>query len=93
MRIIGQIEHPTLKISVFKTGERISVKFENEGCEQTFKLGQDDRLATLEGIRQWADAALLEQVQTGFQHLHQARLAALDRAFPPVQAVVFEDII
>ncbi len=93
MRIIGQIEHPTLKITVFKMNERISVKFENEGYEQTFKLGQDDRLATLEGVRHWVDAILLEQVQITFQHLHHARLAALDRAFPPAQAIIFEEII
>ena len=93
MRIIGHLEHPTLKITVFKMGERLSVKFENEGYEQTFKLGQDDRLATLADVQGWADASLLEQVQAGFQQMHRTRLAALDRAFPPAQTVVFEDII
>ena len=43
MRIIGQIEHPDLKITVFKSDNRISVKFENEGYEQIFKLGADER--------------------------------------------------
>ncbi len=93
MRIIGQIDHPTLKITVFKMNERISVKFENEGYEQTFKLGQDDRLAQLESIQQWVDAAMLEQVQQTFQHMHRTRLAALDRAFPPAQSPAFEEII
>ncbi len=93
MRIIGQIEHPTLKITVFKTGERISVKFENEGYEQTFKLGQEDPLATLSGVQQWADAELLQAVQNTFQQMHRARLAAQIRAFPPPEAVIFEDII
>ncbi|MCY7326916.1 MAG: hypothetical protein LH618_00040 [Saprospiraceae bacterium] len=93
MRIIGHIEHPTLKITVFKMGERISVKFENGGYEQTFKLGQDDRLANLAAVQQWADATLLQQVQATFQQLHQAHLAALERAFPTAQMVVFEDII
>ena len=93
MRIIGQIDHPTLKITVFKMNERVSVKFENEGYEQTFKLGQDDRLAQLEGVAHWVDATLLEQVQLVFQQLHRNRLEALDRAFPPVQAMVFEEII
>jgi hypothetical protein len=93
MRIIGQLEHPTLKITVFKMNERVSVKFENEGYEQTFKLGQDDRLASLGGVRHWVDAALLEQVQLTFQQMHHSRLAALDRAFPPAQDLVFEEII
>lgn len=93
MRIIGEIEHPSLKITVFKMNERLSVKFENEGYEQTFKLGQDDRLASLEGVRLWVDPALLEQVQNTFQHMHRNRLSALDRAFPPAQGIVFEEII
>ena len=93
MRIIGQIEHPSLKITVFKMNERISVKFENEGYEQTFKLGQDDRLARLESVQQWVDAGMLEQVQITFQQMHRTRLAALDRAFPPAETPVFEEII
>ncbi len=93
MRIIGNIEHPHLKITVFKMDNRISVKFENALYEQTFKLGQDDRLGSLEAIQQWVDAALLEQVSTVFQQMHQARMAALSRAFPVENQVVFEDII
>ncbi|MEO6760210.1 MAG: hypothetical protein ABIO24_12205 [Saprospiraceae bacterium] len=93
MRIIGEIEHPNLKITVFKMNERVSVKFENEGYEQTFKLGQDDRLASLEGVQKWVDPSLLEQVQNTFREMHRSRLSALDRAFPPAQAIVFEEII
>lgn len=93
MRIIGNIEHPHLKITVFKMDNRISVKFENALYEQTFKLGEDDRLGSLESIRQWVDAALLEQVSTVFQQMHQARMAAFSRAFPVENQVIFEDII
>ncbi len=93
MRIIGQIEHTSLKITVFKMNERISVKFENEGYEQTFKLGQDDRLAGLEQVQQWVDAAMLEQVQLTFQQMHRTRLAAMDRAFPQSETAAFEEII
>ena len=34
MRILGYLEHPTLKITVFKMDNRISVKFENSLYEQ-----------------------------------------------------------
>lgn len=93
MRIIGTIDHPSLKISVFKSDQRISVKFENALYEQTFKLGTDERLATVEAVRQWADAALIEAVQAGFQQMHRARMAALERAFPQGEAQPFEEII
>lgn len=93
MRIIGDIPHPTLKISVFKSDQRISVKFENALYEQTFKLGTDDRLATVEAVTQWVDGALLADVQAGFQQMHRARLAAMARAFPDTATDVFEEII
>jgi hypothetical protein len=93
MRIIGDIPHPNLKISVFKSDQRISVKFENALYEQTFKLGTDERLATVEAVAQWADAALLAEVQAGFEQMHRARMAAMSRAFPLAAAEVFEEII
>jgi hypothetical protein len=92
MRIIGQIDHPVFKISVFRMDNRISLKFENEGYEQTFKLGTDERTDTLEKVQQLVDAAFLEAVATNFQHMHRCRLEAFSRAFPP-EAHAFEEII
>ncbi|HND87654.1 MAG TPA: hypothetical protein PK971_04960 [Saprospiraceae bacterium] len=93
MRIIGTIEHPSLKISVFRSDQRISVKFENALYEQTFKLGADERLDTLDAVRRWVDTALIEAVQAGFREMHRARMGALERAFPQAQESLFEQII
>ena len=65
MRIIGNIEHPSLKISVFKNDGRTSVKFETSLYEQTFKLGDDERFSTLEGVQKLVDAPMLP---TNAQH-------------------------
>ncbi|MBL7807618.1 MAG: hypothetical protein JNN28_07390 [Saprospiraceae bacterium] len=93
MRVIGYIEHPIFKISIFKNDGRTSVKFENEHYEQTFKFGQDERFATIEGIQRWADQSLIEKVAEGFRHMHTAGLQASARAFPVDENTVFEDII
>jgi hypothetical protein len=93
MRIIGEIPHPSLKISIFKTGDRISVKFENERYEQTYKLGADEKLTTPEAITKWADASFLQQVQQAFQHMHQAHMGALNRFSPAGPEHRFEEII
>lgn len=93
MRIIGQIEHPDLKITVFKSDNRISVKFENEGYEQIFKLGTDERLNDVESIRNWADPVFLEEVLMRMQQMHRSRLSALVRAFPTEMTSEFEEII
>ncbi len=93
MRIIGEVEHPILKITIFKMGERISVKFENERYEQTYKLGTDDRLTKVENIQKWVDAAFLEQVQLVFQKMHQTQMLATARLFPSETENIFEEII
>jgi hypothetical protein len=93
MRIIGNIEHPSLKISVFKADNRISVKFENGLYEQTFKLGDDERFASMEAVEKFVDAPLLEGVLAGFQHLHSTRMQAMSRQFPVTETETFETII
>ncbi len=93
MRIIGEIQHPTLKITIFKMGERTSVKFENERYEQTYKLGTDERFTKPEAIEQWADVQFLEKVQQTFQQMHQAQMSAMSRFFPVESENLFEEII
>jgi hypothetical protein len=93
MRVIGYIEHPQLKITVFKMDNRLSVKFENASYEQTFKLGMDERVASLEAAQRLVDAAFIEQVLSSFQQMHQTRMAAFGRAFPAENQPVFEEII
>lgn len=93
MRIIGHIEHPQFKISIFKMDNRVSVKFENALYEQTFKLGADERFASVEAIEKLVDAAFLERVSANFQLMHQAKMAAIGRSFSVESGVVFEEII
>jgi transposase len=93
MRIIGNIEHPHMKISVFRMDNRWSVKFENEWYEQTFKIGSDTRLEDLESIKNLIDPAFQESVLQTFQQMHQTRLQGYGRAFPVSSETAFEDII
>lgn len=93
MRIIGFIEHPSLKISVFKNDGRTSVKFETALYEQTFKLGDDERFASLENIQQLVDNQMIEKVNQVFQQMHANRLEAISRAYPISAAHLLEEII
>jgi hypothetical protein len=93
MRIIGQVNHPSLKISVFKNEQRVFVKFENPFYEITWKLGNDERFQQLENIEQLLDETALQEVQAQLQQLHSSRLAALARCFPSTGDQEFEVII
>ncbi|MEZ4983119.1 MAG: hypothetical protein R2769_16340 [Saprospiraceae bacterium] len=47
MRLVGEIEHPVMKISIFKMGERFSVKFEHKGVEVTYKFSDEEGASDL----------------------------------------------
>jgi hypothetical protein len=93
MRIIGNIEHPSLKISVFKNEGRTSVKFETSLYEQTYKLGDDERFSTVEGVEEFVDAAMLEKIVQVYQQKQCDRLESMTRNFPVQTEAVFEEII
>jgi hypothetical protein len=93
MRIIGNIEHPSLKISVFKNDGRTSVKFETSLYEQTYKLGDDERFSTVEGVQNLIDTPMIEKILLGFQLMHNARLESMGRNYPTRTGEVFEEII
>ena len=56
MRIIGNIDHPTLKITAFKHDGKLSVKFEVGLMEQTYKFRESDKLNDFSGLQKVIDA-------------------------------------
>jgi hypothetical protein len=92
MRIIGNIEHPHLKITVFKMDNRISVKFENNLYEQTYKLSIDERFTDLQSVKDWIDATFIAEVLQQFQAMHRNRMQTMARIFL-VKEEIFEEII
>ena len=94
MRIIGYIEHPVLKISVFKMEHKFSVKFESGFAEQIYKFRQDDNIQQLKDIQQLVDAAFIQKVESILQIMHQERADLLERQFPQtIDNELFEEII
>ncbi len=93
MRIIGYIDHPTLKITIFKMDTRVSVKFEKNYLEQTYKFRQVNGLEGVKEIRRLVDENFLGKVEDQFRHMESLHEAALSTHFPPEPADEFDDII
>jgi hypothetical protein len=93
MRIIGTIDHPTLKITVFKMNERLSVKLESGLYEQTFKFRSGEGVDTLEDVKNFIDAGFIEGVSENLQRMHQLKMQALSRQLPETVEEEFEEII
>lgn len=82
MRIIGEIAHQRMKISVFRNDNRISIKFENAQYEQIFKMKEE--ITSVEEAQRFADVALMEAVENNFITMHQNKIQAMSR-FAPIQ--------
>ena len=93
MRITGYIEHPSMKITVFKMDNRLSVKFETGMYEQTFKFRESDEIAGFEDVQRIVDGAFMQAVLDNFSLLHSMKNEALQRGLPKATADKFEEII
>ena len=93
MRIIGYIDHPRLKITIFKMDNKFSVKFESGLYEQTYKFRDGEGIEGANDIRDLVDEAFLEKVETELQRMHRIRLQALSRREEPNGEDEFDEII
>lgn len=93
MRIIGYIDHPIMKITIFKMDTRLSVKFEKSVLEQTYKFIQQNGLEGVKGIRQLVDTEFIKKVEEQFRKMERLHEAALEKHFPPASADEFDEII
>lgn len=93
MRIIGYIEHPHLKISVFKLTHRYAVKFESGLYEQTFKFRESEQINGLAALQNLVDQAFLSKVENTFVTMHQTKMEAVNRNNPVMDRNEFDTII
>jgi len=77
MRIIGNIDHPELKITIFKNDNRISVKLESGLYEQTYKFRDGEGIENAEDVEKLLDAPFLDRVQEMLRNMHQLKVNAL----------------
>lgn len=92
MRILGYIDHPTLKITVFKMDNRLSVKFESGLYEQTYKFRSGMKIDDLKDIQTLVDAPFIQAVLQEMGTMHRISNQALMR-YHAQEEEDFEEII
>ena len=73
MRIVGQIEHPILKITVMQMNNRYVLKLEANMLEQTYKFNEDDNLRTMADIEKIVDETFLNECIKRFSDMNKSR--------------------
>ena len=93
MRILGYVDHPVLKITVFKTDTRLSIKFENGDLEQTYKFRPNQQTNSLKEINALVDEAFLLQVLERFKEMKEDFRATFARNTTSPEEDEFPSII
>ncbi len=77
MRIIGEIEHPVYKITVFSMNNRVSVKIEDQMIEHVFKFRDGSGIDNMDDIRAFINDGFMDKVDESFSSLNEARIKSI----------------
>ena len=70
MRILGQIPHPDLSITVFKSGNKFILKFEVGPFEQTYKFMEADKFTGFEDVKNLVNDILIKEIYGVFDRMN-----------------------
>lgn len=62
MRIVGEIAHPSMKITLFQLETKFMVKFEKELFEVTYKFRKGSSIQNVNDLKNILDDVFLDQV-------------------------------
>jgi hypothetical protein len=71
MRVVGEIAHPEVKITIFHWNNRYLIKLESGPFEQTFKVEEYD-LSSEEDVKKIVSEEFIQQSILRFQEMSQS---------------------
>lgn len=78
MRIIGTVEHPVYKITIFEMNSKVSVKFEDQTLEQTYKFRDGTGINSPEDIANLLSISFMKKIDGIFSKMKETYFAGLD---------------
>jgi len=78
MRVIGNIPHPKISISIFSMNDKYQVKFEAGPMEQIFKIPHAE-INGIEGIQKMVDEEFLQKIMDRFNEMFLSFKSAKER--------------
>jgi hypothetical protein len=78
LRIIGEIPHPQIKITLFAWNNKYIIKLDRAGFEQTFKVPEFD-LINEDQLTELIDETFLTEAINRFEEMEKSLFQALQR--------------
>ena len=93
MRIIGEINDPRCKITIFKMGNKLAIKLEDSLIEQTFKLRESLTLSNFQDIQKLLDEPFLQEATQRFREMSNSIGRSIHRNIQAEEEEEFDEII
>jgi hypothetical protein len=77
MRIIGEFDLDQIKVTVFSMNERISVKYEYNLLEQTYKFRDGSGIRTVENVKAYSSGDTIQAIKQTFDLMAALRMKGL----------------
>jgi hypothetical protein len=81
MRVVGELNHPNCKITLFAWNNRYLIKLENGLLEQTYKINQYD-IIDEKALPSILDEAFVAECLTRFEEMARSLAATMERHEP-----------
>ena len=78
MRIVGEIPHPSCKITIFAWNNRYLIKLEAGMLEQTYKINQFDVTSEAD-LQKIVDEPFIREALSRFDEMHHSLMGSLAR--------------
>jgi hypothetical protein len=78
MRVVGEIPHPTLKITIFNWNNRYLIKLEDSTLEQTFKVSEFDVTSDMD-VQKILDKEFLNEAESRFRAMSLSLSESMSR--------------
>lgn len=82
MRIISEFDLEEIKVTVFKMNEKVSVKFEYNLLEQTYKFRDGSGINSKEDVKLFCDITTVNSVKFIFKEMADTRSTAIQNIQP-----------
>ncbi len=79
MRVVAEIPHPAVKITVFAWNSKYLIKLERGPYEQTYKISEMD-IPGDDAMKKLMDETFISEAITLFQQMHTNLMSTQERA-------------
>ena len=78
MRIVGEVDHPKYKITIFKMNERLSVKIEDRLLEQIYKFRDGSGIEKPAHVEKLLTPSFIDAVEANFDAMRRTYQLGID---------------